>query len=139
MTYYADLSAYDYLPDTVPASVTTLTVGWLDREHEFPIGTVTEEFAARLAELCAGHRSGQTRGHHPCRLCPKGGRYPVTESVGGQAVALGSAEIRVRTEAGSWLIAPDLVLHYVITHRYQPPAEFVEAVMSGRMADSDAG
>lgn len=43
---------------------------------------------------------------------------------------LGSAEIAVATSATSFA-APDLILHYVRTHGYRPPAEFIQAVLDG--------
>ena len=43
-------------------------------------------------------------------------------------VAHCSAEIRVRGKR-CWYAAPTLVLHYVEKHEYQPPDEFVRAVM----------
>ncbi|WP_455755410.1 DUF7919 family protein [Streptomyces werraensis] len=35
-----------------------------------------------------------------------------------------------------WLIASDLVLHYVAVHSYRPPDSFVEAVMARRVSST---
>jgi hypothetical protein len=40
----------------------------------------------------------------------------------------------VIAKSGEWLIAPDLILHYVLNHSYKPPVDFIEAVMSQRIA-----
>jgi hypothetical protein len=34
-------------------------------------------------------------------------------------------------------MAPRLVLHYIVEHRYRPPDEFVEAVVSGKFLKRD--
>jgi hypothetical protein len=46
------------------------------------------------------------------------------------AGALSSTEIRVVGRDGRVYAAPGLVCHYVAAHGYQPPQEFVEAVMA---------
>ena len=56
-------------------------------------------------------------------------------SLGGEVIALGDAEIRVIADNGTWLIAPTLVLHYVVSHRYCPPRAFIDAVVRASFAD----
>jgi hypothetical protein len=34
-----------------------------------------------------------------------------------------------------WLIAPTLIIHYVLQHEYPPPPEFFEAVVAERFAE----
>lgn len=43
---------------------------------------------------------------------------------------VGGAEIRVRAKDGVVYAAPDMIVHYVLAHRYLPPAAFVEAVIA---------
>ena len=43
---------------------------------------------------------------------------------------MGNGEVRVRGAGGIWYVAPRLVIHYVVEHRYCPPQDFIEAVMS---------
>ena len=64
------------------------------------------------------------------------GLGPTTVTREDAAVAVGDAEIRVVTSDGTWLIAPTMVLHYVMVHAYRPPDVFIEAVNSGRFAPS---
>ncbi|HEX7590779.1 MAG TPA: hypothetical protein VF375_02420 [Candidatus Limnocylindrales bacterium] len=47
----------------------------------------------------------------------------------GVEIALGDREIIVTADDGTRHIAPSLICHYVLEHRYQPPAEFMAAVL----------
>ncbi|MBA3312864.1 MAG: hypothetical protein H0T47_06170 [Planctomycetaceae bacterium] len=96
-------------------------IGWLSDKHPFPAGDVPVEFLVRLKEFCRrwGHGVdalgwGMFRGRHRCELC-------------GECVAGGN----IGVPADDVLFAaPEMVAHYVETHRYAPPAEFVAAVLS---------
>lgn len=136
MTWYPDLSEYAYLPETVPPGQKILNVGWLDGEHEFPTGDVPQEFADKLAQICAKEHYASTRGWHDCDLPHDNGEleYPFTIEVDGETVPLGSAEIRVVADDGTVLAAPNLIWHYVSGHEYRPPEEFVAAVLAQRLA-----
>jgi hypothetical protein len=138
MSYYSDLSPYTYLPRTVPASVVARNVGWLSGLRRFPRGEVPAEFTEALGELCRDEPRARTRGVHRCRLCHRlgaGGPSPLSVDIGGRPVPLGTAEVRVAAAgSGEWLIAPDLVHHYVTRHGYRPPDVFAEAVLARRVA-----
>lgn len=137
MTYFADLSPYSFLPGSIPVGVHALAVGWLDRTHTFNTGEVPEQFIEKLFSICRNHPSAKTRGYHPCEFCHdmRIESYPVTSEREGDVINLGSAEIRVVAEGGYWLVAPDLVIHYVEAHGYRPPEEFISAVLSERLAE----
>ncbi|MBS2531495.1 hypothetical protein KGQ20_01790 [Catenulispora sp. NF23] len=154
MTYIPDLSPYDYLPDTVPAGVEVLAVGWLDPGHDFPTADddagddadadadtdVDPVFGRNLITLAADHFTAATRGVHGCRfrhLIEADFQYHAV--YGTRVLFLGHAEIRVVTPDGRWLSAPTLVVHYIRDHGYRPPAEFVEAVTAMRVAPGDGG
>ena len=132
MAWYPDLSPYSYLPNYIPAGQTILNVGWLEHGHDFPVGDPPGGFLDALAELCARNAHAPTRGFHSCNLCSDEDLKPSTVDIGGRKAMLGNAEIRVISENGTILTAPNLVLHYVDRHRYLPPAEFVEAVLARR-------
>ncbi|WP_233580706.1 DUF7919 family protein [Streptomyces triticirhizae] len=137
MTYYADLSPYTRRPESVPAGITALNVGWLSWARRYPRfarGEVPKDFVAALGSLCRDGQRERTRGFHPCGLPHLVGerRRPVRIEVAGEEVLLGNAEVAVVAASGGWLIAPTLVHHYVTRHRYRPPEEFVEAVLAGR-------
>ncbi|AQW55670.1 hypothetical protein ACIQPP_07495 [Streptomyces violaceusniger] len=132
---YEDGSPYAYTPGIgVPQGFHAVNVGWLEHQDEFPRGQVPAEFVHALAVLCRDNSTNRTRGWQNCTLAHPEGKppCPVVVDVGGTEVTLGSAEIRVLARDGRWLIAPNLVLHYVIAHGYLPPREFIEAVTARR-------
>jgi len=133
MTWYPDLSKYSYLEESIPPGETILNVGWLDSQHDFPVGDPPDGFLEALKEMCAGNAHARTRGWHACNL-PHAQQldYPCTIEVSGEKIPLGSAEIRIAAEDGAIISAPNLVLHYVDYHRYLPPDVFIEAVLAHR-------
>jgi hypothetical protein len=133
---FADLSPYSYLPETVPPGAAVRNVGWLGPDSVFPRGASAKEFTDALLELCTRHASARTRGWHSCELEHEEGQipYPFMVRAGAEPVPLGGAEVRVLSEDGGWLAAPDLVYHYVVDHDYLPPREFVAGVLEGRVA-----
>jgi hypothetical protein len=129
-TWYPDGTPYVYLPGSAQGGT---NVGWLDAAHEFPHGSVAEEFVDALGRICAEPTS-RTRGWHACELCSA--PAPVVIEIGGLRLSLGSAEIRVRSATGKLFAAPDLIYHYVTAHSYKPPEEFVAAVLAANMGQS---
>lgn len=135
--YFADLSPYEYLEEE-PA---TLDVGWLVAEHDFTRGEVADGFIERLRSL-ENNPVNPTRGFHIFRFCKNESvRVSKTEkaTVATQlecidqmikSGAASSAEIRVHRKDGRFYAAPVLIRHYVEVNKYQPPQEFVEAVMA---------
>jgi len=133
VTYYADLSAYEYTElegDGEPH----LNVGWLAAPHPFPTGTLKDEAIERLAILRA-NPVNQFRGSHPCDFCVAEFREqglisgPALFTALRDAGALGNGEIVIEGPRG-WYHAPVLITHYVERHGYLPPADFVDAVMT---------
>lgn len=140
MTWYADLSPYEYSAGSVPAGTEALNIGWLEAPHEFPHGTVPPEFVEALGTLCRDDRREVMRGWQNCTFEPGRDPFdpPPSIQVGDRTVQLGNGEVRVTTPDGRWLIAPTLVHHYVTAHSYRPPEEFIEAVTARRAAPADA-
>ena len=130
MAYFPDLTSYSYFPLEIEQE-NTLNVGWLSSEYEFPTGSVDEAFTERLWLLCA-YRLRQTRGFHLCPFCKHQSRplHPLTVTHQESELLLGTAEIRVSGEDGKIYAAPDLIIHYVVSHKYRPPDEFIAAVLS---------
>ena len=128
---FEDLSPYRYLPDgdDQEEDRRALNIGWLEPPHPFTTGDVPDRFLVALLELCR-RPVNRTRGWHFCGFCDS--RTPVTVTVDDETLTLGSAEVRARSADGRIYAAPNLVYHYVETHHYRPPAEFVDAVMVAR-------
>ncbi len=55
-------------------------------------------------------------GFHTCKFCDK---------------ATSSGDVTLRFTSGHTWVMPDMILHYVAEHDYQPPAPFVEDVLGG--------
>lgn len=68
----------------------------------------------------------ESRGIHLCELCEPTSRIFAERK--GQQIYLGSSEIRVWSKTGEVYAAPNLIFHYVHTHRYKPPDEFLRAL-----------
>jgi hypothetical protein len=121
VTYFVDLSVYSYggLPEP-----RVMNVGWLSKDHPFQKGETSEAFRAALEGLCITSSIHHFRGWHDCEFC-------VCASLKRSYFhEMGNGEIRVRGQGRTWYSAPRLVSHYVVTHGYRPPAEFIAAVMN---------
>lgn len=133
-----------YIDDLTPnvvdyefVGVKSLAVGWLDPQKPFRQGEVSQEFKARLCNFCSpDYLVWLTRGVHTCEICdvsPTG--WIIKEGIlqtdaGLEAYGFGNGEIRV---FGKYAVfaAPRLIYHYVVEHKYKPPQEFIEAVLTG--------
>lgn len=120
MAFYEDLSPYNY----THYCEQELNVGWLEKGQPFPIGDVPEEFLNKL-ELYTQRNFliFKTKGMHRCEFC--------SENHGS------SNEIRVISDSGIAYAAPTLILHYIAEHKYLPPQEFVDAVLTGPIPGSE--
>ncbi|WKX12149.1 hypothetical protein [Streptomyces sp. NL15-2K] len=136
LTHYEDLSPYRYVRESIPAGVSAVNVGWLEPDKGYNQGNVSAGFIDSLALIVRGNLQMKMRGWHSCQLPHVGYAepYPTTVYVAGKKVSLGGAEVRVVSKSGEWMIAPDLVFHYVAAHSYEPPADFIDAVMAQRIA-----
>jgi hypothetical protein len=126
MAHFADGTPYSYRREDDGGAV---NVGWLSRDHRYPVGLVSNEAVDALLRLARDHAVNRTRGWHRCELCPgaeeEGRREPSSELLDGLPVLLGDAEIRVVGRSGTTYAAPTLVAHYVRSHGYRPPEDFL--------------
>jgi hypothetical protein len=120
MAHYPDLSKYEYSRDRPLWPRVLLNVGWLGTNQPFPTGDCPRGFIAHLREL-AKSPAALTRGFHQCEFCPR--------SNDPQQTPRGNGEIRVRGTVRTIYAAPTLIVHYVDAHHYQPPEEFIAAVL----------
>ena len=105
-----DLSPYE-------GSERMVAVGWLGRGHTYSVGEVPlavyKKLAALLAEPGRSTASGLIQ---PCDLCVY------------EAERAGTMSLFVPGEQRVY-VAPELIVHYLNAHRYQPPEEFCTAVL----------
>lgn len=126
MTFFPDLSPYEYASDPDHA----YNVGWLDESTPFPTGPTSTAFRQKLLSYCRPQYVVQHyMGAHTCQFCTEPDLV-VHVQWESKRIGLGNGEIRV---IGTDVVyaAPTLIYHYVADHDYQPPQEFVEAVLNG--------
>lgn len=131
MSWYADLDTHTMVAfgDHVRA------IGWLSSGKSFHQGNVSEQFVARLCEFVqrAGRSSSLLSfpsfgGFHECELCE--------QSIEPQTLRpKGAANFGVPCGVVLY-VAPELILHYVQVHNYQPPDEFIAAVLASPLPDT---
>jgi hypothetical protein len=127
MTHFIDLTPYSYRA-AGGSEAGALNVGWLSAGVEFPTTSPDLQFVNRLWRFCKVS-IGQTRGLHECEICRS--REANVVRLNEEELLLGSAEIRVISDQGQLYAAPNLIFHYVVSHNYSPPLEFVRAVLVG--------
>lgn len=140
MTYYQDLTPYEYSPDPL-VDPRPLNVGWLSREMPFEKGVTSQQFKDRLLEFCSDELViNIMRGFHACEFCNLSyEQWADKRNKPGEKnhwASIGDGEIRVLGKSAVYA-APSLIYHYVIDHQYKPPDEFVEAVLTGTSPGSN--
>lgn len=112
----------------LPDSLTLRTVGWIEGRW-FRKGRLPDSC---IAALVMAHPdlifSDGFRGVHTCTLC--GTMDPSVEWEGRTVALRGHGHYLVRKESTVFM-APELLLHYVLRHRYCPPEAFRDAVAHG--------
>lgn len=126
MSYYADLSPCDCFPSDAGGKL--LAVGWLDAKYPYSKGDVDEQFVARLVDLLVDPwQPAVAMGRHKCQFCRFSGGPSAFESRN-TTVSMGVSNVFVPA-SGFIYVAPSLILHYMDSHGYAPPAQFQRAVM----------
>lgn len=143
MAYFKDLTPYEYFPNE-PLTPKPLNIGWLSVEKSYETSATSQQFKDRLLKFCSDEYIVViTRGFHIYEFCnlsnnlseecwyqKRKGRYG--DKAHGASV--GNGEIRVLGKSAIYA-APALIYHYVLEHQYQPPDEFIEAILT-RAPDS---
>jgi hypothetical protein len=93
------------------------SIGWLEKGYYFQTGNTPWRFLRKLRWLSRDIKNPMW-GFHKCEFC---------------GWAKGNGEIHVVGADGITYVAPQLVVHYIATHKYRPPQQFIDAaVWSGR-------
>lgn len=125
MTYFEDLSPYEYSRHLPQGRGEVLNVGWLDDKMSYSHGAVDVDLAEKLLALCQWPVN-QYFGWHNCPFCQE---CPVRIADLEGEFCLGDGEIRVPRNDGKVVyVAPNLIYHYVTAHQYLPPAEFLDSL-----------
>jgi len=126
LMFFKDLAPYEY---QVPRKVSNvLMVGWLGDNTEFERAEADVPFLNALRSLYPSHQVNKMRGYHQCQLCHTIKNKGVIEA--SIDVDLGSAELWIPSSDKSLIFAaPDLIIHYIETHQYSPPASYKQAVI----------
>lgn len=133
MAYYKDLTPYEY---GECYNDKTVNIGWIDDVHPYSKGKITDEFIFFLWEYIK-YPINRTRGVYHNKRLDSQKTFHIAHYEG-YHITLGDAEIRVvDIENDVIYAAPNLVLHYIITHQYLPPEQFVNAVINGPKPNSD--
>jgi hypothetical protein len=120
--YFADLAPCSYnIPE--PHGI---SVGWLDKAHDFPRGAVPARFFEHLVDICK-RPAVQHRGFHVCEFCDF--EPDPTFTLQRAAGAVSSAVIRVVGRDTRVYYSPVMICHYIAKHGYQPPEDFIRAVL----------
>ena len=119
-----------YLPDLEPwGDPQLLAVGWLEPSQPYETGPVPEALLGKLVELFIDPwQPWVTGGWHACGLC-EGNKAPRSFEYHGRSIRMGSTNLYVPGD-GVVYVAPSLILHYIESHRYAPPAVFRSAVQA---------
>lgn len=104
-------------------------IGWLGPTHKYNTGHLESQFLSKLFAIFRREQVRLVRGINTCHLCPHQDDGRVYFSMDGFEKLLGISEIWIPNESFDKVFAaPSLILHYIDTHNYRPPQEFVDAV-----------
>jgi hypothetical protein len=115
--WYEDLSKCDYFGEE-HANILT-SVGWLENKKPFPTGVIPKIVYDKLCELSKNpFRFAVFRGFHQCDLCQVQFEFRGERGISNIFIP----------HSGKIYVCPELITHYINTHFYRPPREFLEAV-----------
>ena len=130
---------YAHIPDLAPYPVTIIdeshqynlvAIGWLNADHDYPTGDVPIDFLVRIEQFCTKPLI-RTFGADFCSLCGVEEVIRMRLLSGKEFTLYGANEIRILSlDKDKVYAAPDLVLHYIVSHHYKPPQEFIDAVLA---------
>ena len=126
MTYFKDLQPIRYHEGPHDAdnwNRPLLAIGWLERSHEFTQGSCPNGVLLKISELRKPFRDAfpayYFRGHHECTLCETPGNH------------LSDSHINLFIPGDNVIFdVPGRIDHYIESHQYLPPSEFIEALLS---------
>ena len=122
MAWYEDNCTCDYF--RIKNNQLLIAIGWLESEKMFNHGQIFDEIYARLESLLENPwQPWIYRGLHECSLCVE------------DVKARGYQNLFIPGD-GVLYVCPEMILHYIKIHQYQPPDEFCNAVLNCPDCDS---
>jgi hypothetical protein len=125
-----ELYVYSYDQHLQP-NVNSLAVGWLDKKFTYNTGSVSKVFLDRLGLFCMDPVV-MPFDQANCPLCLE---YPIIDTPHGR-LEFGPGELRIPSQSNIVYAAPTMIYHFIKDHNYQPPQEFIEAVLKAPLPDS---
>jgi hypothetical protein len=114
MTWYADDTECDFFGTELAPYIRS--IGWLDNSKDFVTGKTPESVYYALSELLKNpYFPTVNPGIHTCNLC--------------QYADEGGSKNLLIPGNGFLYLCPELILHYINAHWYQPPEDFCQAVL----------
>ena len=115
--WYEDLSECDYFGEEYAGILTA--IGWLQNGREFSTGTISNDAYFKLLEFKKKPWTfAMFCGFHQCDLC---------QFQDEKESPTGISNIFIPGN-GKLYVCPELITHYINSHFYLPPKEFLEAV-----------
>lgn len=115
MAHFEDLSPCDYFGEC--SSSVLRAIGWLEREYPFTVGRIDEAVFRKLESLLADPwQPCAAAGLHDCDLCLF------------EPERMGTKNLFVPGDHVIF-VCPELLIHYINAHGYQPPDVFCQAVL----------
>lgn len=111
--WYEDLTECDYFGEEYAEILTA--IGWLETEKPFTTGKISQDIYSKLC-LFGKNPWGflLVCGFHQCNFCQFEGKSGI--------------ENLFIPHNGKIYVCPELITHYINSHLYCPPKEFIEAV-----------
>lgn len=129
--YFKDLTPYKYHNSEIEMK----NIAWLEKGHLFKKGDVPSVFKDKLWKYMS-YPVSVCRGFQRCPFCSLGKNEIPTSTYNGQTRSVGYYELRVWGKDDTVYAVTSLIFHYMESHRYKPPIEFIEAVMNSDDPDN---
>lgn len=117
----------------LPSGLAMVAIGWLGNSVPTK-GVVPEDVIDRLFSAYSDKKQriyDGSKGAHACECCPQQTKEIYLTLHKGVEIRLYGHGHHLLRHGDTVYMFPVLILHYIMDHEYQPPAEFLDAVLSG--------
>jgi hypothetical protein len=136
--YFPDLSYYPKVCCDEERGIKLIAIGWLDKGHTFQTGEISKEAIQKLEIFCSKPMI-LTLGKRDCPFCNTKGPIRMILGTGNELIIHGTDEVRIPSKDGKKVYGvPNLIIHFIKTHNYSPPQEFIDAVIAAPLPGTRA-